>query len=323
METEPLQKLTHSSMSCFRTCPRKHQLRYGFGLRPDADSLPMRVGSAFATRIEHAGKGEIIPADVSIVDDPYEAALVDAMVEAHLDYWQYDPIVQVDSEITFSIPLVNPDTERASTTWTLDGKIDRIVKRGMRVVLMEYKTTTRDFSPGSDYWVQIRMDQQLSVYVIAANADGWPIEEILYDVTRRPTLKPLKATPEESRKYTKDGAIYKTQRTEDETPEAYGARVRADLDAKKDSSFARIEIARLTDDLDECKREIWQQQKAMRTAQREGYWYRNPSACVTVSFNCEYLPICQNKDLETQTPNGFKRSERTHSELSETPPSAG
>ncbi len=87
-----------------------------------------------------------------------------------------------------------------------------------------------------------------------------------------------------------------------------------DIQARPDHYFARIEIARLDQDLDDCAAELWQQEKALRTAQRAGYWYRNPGACFS-PWPCPYLPICAHRDLEEHTPNGFIRDGDIHPEL--------
>jgi hypothetical protein len=183
---------------------------------------------------------------------------------------------------------------------------------------MEYKTTSRDFAPGAEYWLRLHLDQQLSIYVIAARELGYPVETVLYDVTRRPLLRPLKATPEALRRYTKDGRLYAQQRDRDETPEEFAARVAGDIAERPDHYFARIEIARLEQDLEECAGELWQQQLSIREAQRARRWFRNPGSCFE-PYPCEYLSICLNRDLETTTPMGYTRLSNVHPELSGAP----
>ena len=214
------------------------------------------------------------------------------------------------------MPLVNPEPGAPTPGWQLAGKIDRIVELpDGRLALMERKTTSKDFAPGADYWTQLHMDQQLSIYVIAARALGYDVSTVLYDVTRRPALRPLKATPEESRKYTKNGVLYANQREDDETPEEFAARVGADIAARPEHYFARIEIARLEQDLAECQSELWIQQQTIRAMQRSGGWYRNPGSCFE-PYACEYLTICRSSNLETVTPDGWTRIENVHPELS-------
>ena len=309
------QVLTHSRMSCFRDCPRKHNLRYEMGLRADRDSVPIRVGSVYHEMMDLAASGmDPMPALVNM-EDLYERELVSAMFLMHQQHYARERLESVASELEFDLPLVNPETGRPSTIWRFRGKIDDIVMLDDgRLALLEYKSTTRDFSPGAEYWQRLHMDPQLSLYVIAARELGYEIETVLYDVTRRPMLKPLKATPEDKRKYKKDKSLYANLRDRDETPQEYSIRVIRSIADRPEHHFARIEIARLDQDLEDCELEMWQQQLAIREAQRSGHWYRNPNSCYGF-FTCDYLPICLNRDLDTNTPTGFIRNENIHPEL--------
>jgi len=311
-----MQLLTHSRLACFRACPRKHYLRYELGLRPAETGYALRVGSAFHAALEAADKG-LDPGEAigQRLEDPYDLAMVAAMFDAHQRQYADQHLVPVASEQRFDLPLINPSTGWPTTVWRLAGVADRIVQlQDGRLALMEYKTTSRDFSPGAEYWLRLRMDQQLSIYVLAARSMGYDIQTILYDVTRRPGLRPYKATPPEKRQYKKDGTLYASQRAEDETPGEYAKRIAEDIAFRPDYYFARIEIARLEQDIEACALELWQQQIAIRTAQNSGHWYRNPGACFS-PFACEYLPVCENSDLETTTPTGYVRSDLIHPEL--------
>lgn len=314
------QTLTHSRMACNRACPRRHWLRYEQGIVPEEEPFFLRVGSAFHYALEQIENGSDPDAVAALLDDrvwdDYDRALVVAMVEGHLKRWAGEPFETVAVEQVFrDMPIINPDTGATTPVWTLSGKMDRIVRLpDSRKALWERKTTSRDISPGSDYWVSLEMDQQLSIYALAARHIGYDIATVIYDVTLRPALRPLKATPEESRKYTKAGALYANQRDRDETPEEFYERVAADIAAKPDKYFVRQEIARFEDDLVECMHEVWMQQLEIRQNQRSGYWRRNPGACFT-PFRCDYVSICRSRDLRERTPFGFKRIEDVHPEL--------
>jgi len=310
--------LTHSRMACFRSCPRKHYLRYELGLSSVVEGAPRRIGSAFHAALDAADKGLEVSFESLGMADEYEIAMVAAMLDGHSSQQAAaeDGIEAVESELEFDLPLLNPETGKPTPVWRFCGVIDRIVKLADgRLALMEYKTTSRDFSPGAEYWLNLHMDMQLSLYVIAARALGYDVETVLYDVTRRPGMKPLRATPAESRKFTKDGALYANQRANDETPDEYYDRIIADIDLRPEYYYARIEIARLDQDIADCRAEVWQQQQAIREAQRTKRWYRNPGSCYGM-FPCDYLPICLNRDIETTTPNGFVRVVDVHPELS-------
>jgi len=217
------QLLTHSRLACFRACPRRHYFRYELGLRPEDTGFALLVGSAFHRALEAQDKGEDPEGAIAEgLDDPFDLALVAAMFDGHRRRWGDSGLVPMASELAFELPLVNPATGAATPIWRVAGVIDRIVKMpDGRLALQEYKTTSRDFAPGADYWLRLHLDPQLSLYLIAARELGHDVETILYDVTRRPALRPLKATPEEKRKYKKNGDLYANQREHDETPEGF------------------------------------------------------------------------------------------------------
>jgi len=307
---------THSSASCFRSCPRKYWIKQERGIRRAEESLALRVGSAFHEAQDFNARGlDPLSAIFSSLPDPYDVALVTAMYEAHRRRYAGQEIELVASELEFRIPLINPETWRPTPNWLLAGKIDKIGRLGDgRLCIMERKTTARDFSPGAEYWAKVHMDQQPSIYVIAARELGYDVSAILYDVTKRPLQRPAKATPLDKQKHKADGTLYANQRAVDETPEEFGARVAAVIAADPDKYFARIDIARLDKDLDECRAELWQQQLAIRACQRTGHWYRNPNSCFG-NYQCEYLPICYNYDLAETVPVGYIQSDNVHPEL--------
>ena len=128
--------------------------------------------------------------------DPYDMAVAAAMVQVHLGATD-PPLHMVASELVFKLPLRNRRTGRQSTLWSWEGVIDGIAQLdGGRLALVERKTTSRDVSPGADYWLQVMRDQQISQYVMAARIEGWNVTTVLYDVVRRPLHKAKRATPE-------------------------------------------------------------------------------------------------------------------------------
>lgn len=336
------QLLTHSRLSCFRSCPRKHYLRYELALAPEEEAFALRVGTAFHAALEAADLGrdpeEAIRARGDL--DAYDTAMVAAMFAVHQERWVGDTLSVVATELQFEIDVVNPETDAPSKLWSLAGKIDRIYRLpDGRLAIQDYKTTSDDITPGSDYWLRLGLDQQMSLYVIAARQLGYDVQTILYDVTVRPRHRPLAIAIVEdgakvvidaagNRVRTKDGKKWRETAdtalgyrlvTREETPEEFAARVAQAMREQPDAFFARHEIARLESDLDETRWEIWQQQQSIREAQRSSRWFRNPGACVE-PYRCSYLGICpQSLTAESTPPQGFKRLASVHPELSGVP----
>lgn len=72
------------------------------------------------------------------------------------------------------------------------------------VWVVEHKTANADIGPGTTYWKRLVLDGQVSTYLPGTRALGHAdVRGVLYDVIRKPTIRPLKATPPEQREYTK------------------------------------------------------------------------------------------------------------------------
>jgi RecB family exonuclease len=333
-----VQTLTHSRLSCFRACPRKHYIRYELGIRPQEDEFHLRVGTGFHAALDAADKGQDVEAVLeAALSNEYDLALVAAMVTGHRNRWDGEPVEVVASELPFEMPLRNPETGAATPLFTLAGVVDRIVRLGDgRLALMEYKTTSRDFAPGADYWTALHRDQQLSIYVHGARHLGYDISTILYDVTRRPAQRPSAVPLRDAEGFkivhdrggqrvrTADGKKWRETadnekgyvlQTRVETAEEFAKRVSEAIAADPFRHFARIEIARLEDDLTACSAGLWQQMQTLRAMQRSGGWYANPASCITSYGSCAYAGICDRKDLATATPEGFARADDIHPEL--------
>jgi len=161
------------------------------------------------------------------------------------------------------------------------------------VWLMEHKTTSADLSPGATYWTRLRMNGQVSLYYDGAAFLGYgDVEGCIYDVIKKPTLKPLEATPKDKRRYRKsDGALYSGQRENDETPGEFRQRLVEELARRPDAYYRRAHVIRLDSELDAARWDVWN--AARRIARSWGtYAPRNPDACFTYRAPCEYFAVC-------------------------------
>jgi hypothetical protein len=174
-------------------------------------------------------------------------------------------------EQSFQIPLLNPGSGHPSRLFMMAGKIDAIVKLpDGRLAVLEYKTAGEDIGPAANYWLRLRCDPQISLYMLAARALGFNVSTVLYDVTRKPTIRLRK----------------------EEGPQQYGVRLLADIGERPDYYFGRREVPRLEQDLAEFRLELWQQAGPLRDAQRADRWFRNVSK-MTCSY-CPFAELCLN-----------------------------
>jgi len=183
------------------------------------------------------------------------------------------------------------------------------------IYCIEHKTTSSDITPGSKYWKRLRLDGQASNYNDAVKQlYGEEARGIIYDVIRKPTIWPLKATAVESRKFKKDGALYANQRDKDESPDEYSERLLADIAEKPEKYYQRGEVVRLESDVKAHAGDIWAIGEQIRNAQKTQRWPRNTDACDYYS-GCAYWPVCAGESEITDP--SFCKAEKQHPELSE------
>lgn len=318
------ERLTYSRLAARRMCPRKDYYANELRVRRDVSAAPFRIGTAFALGKELQRQGmsaddavnqatepyDVCPPDVDPYEYEIEAMTVRVLLAAY--FWRYenDDIEFIAVEQEFDVPLINPETGAASRTFTMAGKSDAIVRLpDGRMAVYEDKTTGSDIAPGGSYWTRLRFDGQISQYVLGGRALGHPIDCVLYDVTRKPSIKPnpvpilddddLKIVTVDE---TGDRAINKngkprqvagdgfTLKTRPMTPDEWGTILCDDIATRPEWYFHREEIQRLESDLIEFQAEVWQQAHQLRECRRGNWWFRN------VAWNtcqwCEYEGPC-------------------------------
>lgn len=309
-------ELTNSMRNKFASCHRAFKFCYEDLKRPIKTSDALNFGTAMHQLLECYWLNA--EAEFPNVDDEYTAMTLKALFEGYRNRWEeYDrnTYETICTERSFKAPLMNPETGGISKTFHLAGKIDALAKEKAtgKVVIVEHKTTGQDIGPGSDYWRKLPIDGQVSGYYVGAEAIDYPASKCLYDVIRKPTIKPMKATPEDKRKYNKDGSLSKACRENDETPDEWYGRLSADIASRPDYYYARIEISRSDNDLLEYLFDMWAVSREIADAQRMNRWSRNPQAC-SVFGTCEYFGVCTGEqDIDDVTL--FRTAERANEEL--------
>lgn len=313
-----MKRLTNSIRNKFNGCHRAYKYAYVDLIRPVQTSEALNFGTAMHKLLEAYWNGE--EPSFNVVDDPYVQTTLKVLFEAYRVKYSDSDIEQFEflgSEKEFNIPLMNPETGGVSKTWTLAGKIDAFAKRRStgEVVILEHKTTSADIAPGSDYWKKLPIDGQVSGYYVGAKSLGYEVNCCIYDVIRKPSMSPLKATPIENRKYKKDGTLYANQRDTDETPEEWGNRLFADIAERPERYFSRVEIVRSENDLAEYLFDMWSVGREISDAERLGRFSRNPDNCQRYGA-CEYFDVCTGcANLEDELL--FKKIENPNPELTE------
>lgn len=337
--------LTSSRLRLWQSCPRAHHYRYEVGL----DAIgPTPRALAFGTAI-HAGletwwnairegdvaralSGALSAATEALAGfcdgepDAYDLARLTAMLAAYDARWQQwacsTEVLAV--EVPFSYELTGPHGE-TSSTWRVAGKIDALVRLSDgRVAVVEHKSSSTDAGAGSDYRRRLTLDAQVSTYFDGAASLGWSADLCLYDVLVKPSIKPLLATPTESRKYRKDGALYAGQREADESPDEYRDRLISVIAGDPEKYLVHAEIVRTEQERESHQWALWhsarsitQTRKAAETARDVRAVPQHSHQCFAHGSPCQYLPICEGT-ASARDETRYRRLRVIHPELETT-----
>ena len=300
--------LTQSSMGCIQECACKYNLRYNEGYesidRPEA----LTVGTAFHAGVEAFRKhGTIDTFAVNAMLNGLESdhrCLVTAMLKAYTDRyadddWTYDAVEK-------QLHVVNPlDCDGVD----IRGVADAIVLIGGRRYLVETKTTARI---DGTYLESLWYKRQTLMY-------SWLLDDIagvIYDLIQKPSIRRLKATPEEKRKYTKDGMLNARQRAVDESDEEYSARL-DDWYELRPEALHRETVIHSEAQIQMFEADISGVAALVKHFEREGHWPRSLSACFAYGRPCEFALFCQSNNSQMILDTHFQKRERPHPELEE------
>ena len=300
--------LSQSGVRTFRRCPREYQLANVQRIESVERSKALRIGSYYHQLLEHDAVGAPAPSADGL--DPFDAAMAEELFAAHKARWADDGLKILAAEIPFRASIVNPETGRPSRLYALQGVLDGLGLRDGLTFVVERKTTSQPIEVGSIYWQKLALDAQVSAYYLGAKALGRACHGVIYDVARKPRLKPLKATPVENRKFTKAGELYSAQRDRDETVDEFRSRVRENIVENVETIYARARVVRFESEERTAALDLYQTTKAIHFAVTKDLWPRNPDACVRFGGLCPYWDICTGTataDDETK----FRKREET------------
>jgi hypothetical protein len=320
-----LRVVTNSELRTFRRCAREHHHAYRLGYRSRAEAESLRFGSLFHLGLEawwRAPQGpDQLPTAIDAMgphaEDEYDLVRAGVLLQGYDARWRNADLDVLGVESEFRTALINPATGAPSHTFELGGKIDVIVRdRADGLVYdVEHKTSSEDIGPGSQYWQRLTLDTQVSIYYAGTRALGHDVAGCVYDIIGKPRHAPLRATPDESRKYTRDGRLYANQRAEDETPDEYRQRLIEQLCENPERYYQRGTVVRLEEDERDAAADNWNTARAMREAEVAQRYPRNPDSCMRYGRVCSYFGVCT-RTASLDDPTLFQRVDNVHQELS-------
>lgn len=229
--------LSATAIREFLHCPSCYRYGYIEGLRPDVETESQRTGTnyhamheiyrktlgdgAFNAAVDHLNSAyAAIPVGSDAEEWERERRTIAGIFAGHC--WKYgsENLEVVASEIPFKIPLYHPKTRLpiSQNDVVRVGKIDQLIRWNGKIWISDFKTTSKSIATDSEFWDRLRLDTQISFYVLAArdlHKAGMlaeygigPDEEIggaFYDVVHKPTIKPKKLTQAETEEFCTTG----------------------------------------------------------------------------------------------------------------------
>jgi hypothetical protein len=357
-----LELLTESRGQVARRCLREERLRYVDGIVPASISESLRFGTLWHHGMEAWWVAHLpanrdadiaLPAAIAHMrnhatpeTDEFELARAEVMLEGYDARWADEQYEVFGVELEFRAPLINPETGAKSRTFERGGKVDVLVAHAGRKFIVEHKSSGEDIAPGSSFWSRLRMGGQSAGYIRGAEALGHEVDGLIYDVARKPDLRPLRATPLDQRRYTKEktkeckscftglkpdssacevcggkgkiitepSRLYASDREADETVDEYRDRVRAAIAEAPEKYFQRGLVVRLEAQMAEADSEQWQLGQMLREHHRLQLAPRNTDACQRYGNTCSYFAVCAGE--ASADSHHYRRLDWVHPELS-------
>lgn len=220
--------ISASSYDTWHTCPRMYYWKYVVRLLRVREDGARRLGTLIHAGLEawwrNAGSNApwrdadlpLVQAMHALADnarhvdtEPTDVAKAEALlIGYHARYLdlEFEPARagHEGTEESYDLPLLD-GSGRVIEGWRIIGRKDDTKRFGDgRVRVVEHKSANDDISAGSDYWLRIAVDTQVSMYIDAAQRSGLPeCSETLYDVLKKPMLRLQLETPADRREYTK------------------------------------------------------------------------------------------------------------------------
>lgn len=328
------QILTFSAAKKFQSCHKAYYNRYKKNLVPLEQDEVLFLGSLIHDCLEMWYKRDpndpIIEIQIGrLIDEAYPMRVSDekqkkdwhlakAMMDGYINQYQQEDFRIIDTELEFSVPIINPNTNRASRTFELMGKVDALVMLNDYFYIMEHKTTALITG---NYIEILPMDFQINLYAMALSRfKNIPIAGVIYNVIQKSRIRQKLGESEEQFEIRKNELIQKSKtgktaakRQLPESDESFQHRLRS---VYQDDKMYHREILYLSnEDIRRTEYQLWEITQEILNTQRRGVWSQNTDTCFRYHRPCMYFPLCRAHDNPNIKDNLYKELP-PHSELS-------
>jgi len=238
---------------------------------------------------------------------------VQGVLLAYMEHYYEEPFEVLLVEEEFEIPMSRLRREVLGRTcedpedWAWGGKIDGVVKFDDSIFVLEHKTTSASIEdPHGIYWSSLEMSGQVASYIVALQDRGFEVAGTIYDVIKKPVIKPKKLTKKEIKILLEEGLwqglavdgeiLEEASGDWRETPALYAMRVYRTMMDSPRKYFQRQVVHKTRKQVVEFLDEVDAATKYVddnRTMQRH---VRHLGACFSFNRACQFVGLCQRKD---------------------------
>lgn len=248
-------KLSVSGADCYQSCPRRYYYRYELRRVPLDETEDQRFGKAW-----HSYREGKVP--------EYTNPRLEALNYCYRQYWADQPVDILAHEYEFEVPAF--DGVDLTQDLLIVGRLDGIGRH-----LYEYKTTSSDISPGSQWWERKLLDRQTHVYMGALWALGYDkIRDVTFDVARKPVHK---------------------QKSK-ESPEDFQQRLVEIIMENPDSYFQRQTFSLSVEQVEDAFIDMYWTWRQIPIGDMMPLFPKNPQSCLNGRFKCDYHGVCLKDD---------------------------
>ncbi len=312
---------TYSMWNLFRNCRKAAHWRYVLELAPLDKDRHLSFGSLIHESLEVWHRSRDLAAALDVIDRtcPNRAQeeeqrrvwhLATAMMRSYASRYAKEDFEVVALEKEFEGEIINPETDAASRSFTLAGKVDGIVRVGDEHFLLEHKTAA---VIDAGYLERLWTDFQITVYAYyVEQALGIRIAGVLYNVLVKARLQQGIGETEKEFEARRTELIAKSKtrkstakRRMPETDNEFQARLAAKY--TEPGMFHRETLYISRDQFTTLRAELWELTQAFLDARRRDVWYQNTSFCFQYGKPCPYFALCRSGGSPNVLQNFYER----------------
>lgn len=298
---------TYSMWSLFRNCRKACEYRYALALVPNEKDPNLSFGSLIHECLQRWHGNRDLSEAFDFIDGACANRTSDdsvrkdwhlarAMMAGYATRYPAEEFTVIELERTFEGPIINPETDAASRSFVLAGKVDGIVRIRDEYFVLEHKTAS---TIDADYLERLWTDFQIAIYShYVEQTLGIPITGVIYNVLAKARLQQSAGETEEEYQARRADLLAKSKtgkttakRRMPETDEEFQARL-AEKYAEP-QMFHREMLYLSRDRFDILRAELWELTQAFLDARRRKVFYQNTAFCFQHHRPCAYFPICR------------------------------